>query len=201
MRPRAGRKGHAVWAATLLAVSIAIPIASNADQADDAKLAVARQAAGALAARLKQNLSDALKDGGPVNAIAACQLIAPEGARAVSQEFSLSIRRTALRVRNPSNAPDAFERSVLEDFSKAIAAGADAATLERAAWVEDGGVRTLRFMKPIPMAEKPCVVCHGSAIAPEVQDKIKALYPEDKATGFKPGELRGAFSISIPAAK
>ncbi len=48
----------------------------------------------------------------------------------ISHKRGLSIRRTALRVRNPSNAPDPFERKILEDFVAKIGSGADAATLE-----------------------------------------------------------------------
>ena len=44
-------------------------------------------------------------------------------------------------------------------------------------------------------ADAPCLACHGSKIAPEVSDKLKALYPKDQATGYKTGDIRGAFSI------
>lgn len=51
-------------------------------------------------------------------------------------------------------------------------------------------------MRAIPMKEQPCAACHGTSIAPEVKDKLAELYPTDKATGFKPGELRGAILVS-----
>jgi hypothetical protein len=41
-----------------------------------------------------------------------------------------------------------------------------------------------------------CLGCHGKNIAPEVQAKLDELYPEDQATGFSEGDLRGAFVIS-----
>jgi len=40
-----------------------------------------------------------------------------------------------------------------------------------------------------------CLACHGDNIAPEVTAAIRAHYPEDQATGFATGQLRGAFSI------
>ena len=55
-------------------------------------------------------------------------------------------------------------------------------------------------MKAIGTAEKPCLTCHGSNIKPELAAKINSLYPEDKATGYKAGELRGAFTIMQPLA-
>ena len=50
-------------------------------------------------------------------------------------------------------------------------------------------------MKAIPTGEV-CLKCHGSNVAPDVKAAIGELYPEDQATGFKAGELRGAFSVS-----
>ena len=40
-----------------------------------------------------------------------------------------------------------------------------------------------------------CLQCHGEAIAPPVAEKISALYPDDKATGFREGDIRGAFVV------
>lgn len=36
----------------------------------------------------------------------------------------------------------------------------------------------------------------GQSIKPDVQAKLKELYPEDEATGFSEGELRGAFVVT-----
>lgn len=47
--------------------------------------------------------------------------------------------------------------------------------------------------------EEVCLTCHGAAIAPAVLEKIQALYPDDKATGFGLGDIRGAFSVSARA--
>lgn len=52
-------------------------------------------------------------------------------------------------------------------------------------------------MKAIPTAAL-CVKCHGETIDPEVEAKLKALYPNDQARGFKEGDLRGAFTLSTP---
>jgi len=52
-------------------------------------------------------------------------------------------------------------------------------------------------MKAIPTGEG-CLKCHGQNIAPEITAKLKENYPDDKATGFKLGDVRGAFSIIQP---
>ena len=33
----------------------------------------------------------------------------------------------------------------------------------------------------------------------EIAERIRALYPEDQATGFREGDLRGVFWVSYPA--
>jgi hypothetical protein len=50
-------------------------------------------------------------------------------------------------------------------------------------------------MKAIPVGQV-CLTCHGSDIAPELRTEINTYYPEDMATGFELGELRGAFTIT-----
>ena len=74
--------------------------------------------------------------------------------------------------------------------------GTDPAGLEE--WqveTTDGG-RVGRYMKAIPTGPQ-CVLCHGENIAPDLRETIQRLYPEDQATGFAPGELRGAFSVRV----
>jgi len=44
-----------------------------------------------------------------------------------------------------------------------------------------------------------CATCHGMTLAPPVAEAVAARYPEDDATGFGVGELRGAFLIDWPA--
>lgn len=157
--------------------------------------AAAREAAKELGDALKAQLLAAIKSGGPIAAIPVCNTVAPAIASAVSGQRGMTVGRTALKVRNPANAPDAFERRVLENFATQMAAGADPAKLEYAETVSENGSPAFRYMKAIPMAAEPCAACHGTDVQPDVKDAITKLYPKDEATGFKPGELRGAFSI------
>ncbi|WP_375202269.1 Tll0287-like domain-containing protein [Hyphococcus sp.] len=160
-----------------------------------ADVAAARAAANDLGARLKTRLLDALATGGPVAAIEVCNLEAPKIATVLSGETHMSVGRTALRWRNPANAPDDFERAAMEDFRSQIVGGADPAMLERAEIVTTPQGRQLRYMKPI-MTGGPCTLCHGTDVSDEVKAAILARYPDDQATGFALGEFRGAFSIT-----
>jgi len=120
----------------------------------------------ALIAPFQQQLMATVKaardSGGPQRAVQACQELAPQ----ITHEHSggsWQIGRTALRVRNPDNAPDGWERKVLEQFRQRAAAGEQ---LEQMRYAErvDG---ELRLMKAIPTAEA-CLACHGHAVEPEL---------------------------------
>ncbi|MFT6919058.1 MAG: hypothetical protein ACJA2G_001693 [Cognaticolwellia sp.] len=52
----------------------------------------------------------------------------------------------------------------------------------------------LRYMKAIPTGGL-CLACHGSKLADDVSSKVNELYPNDQATGFKLGDIRGAFTL------
>ena len=155
--------------------------------------------AAALIPPFRQQLLDtvqtAMRQGGPQEAIRTCQLQAPRIA-AENGRMPWTVGRTALRVRNPANAPDAWEREVLEDFAHRARQGEPLARMSRAQTV-DG---EFRYMQAIATAE-PCLACHGKALAPEVVALLDSAYPGDQARGFAAGELRGAFSLRRPAAE
>ena len=46
----------------------------------------------------------------------------------------------------------------------------------------------------------PCLLCHGddTQVAQAVKDKVAEFYPHDQAMGYKPGDIRGAWTIKIP---
>jgi hypothetical protein len=181
----------------LVCAALMLPSAAGAALAEPtaADPGKARAAVAGLGEKLKGELLAALKSGGPIEAVSVCKTVAPALAAEASETSGVTVRRTALKVRNSGNAPDEFERRVLEDFAAKIAAGADAAKLEHAEVVDAEGRRLMRYMKAIPMAAEPCSVCHGVSVAPELKAHIDGLYPNDQAVGFKPGELRGAFSV------
>ena len=49
-----------------------------------------------------------------------------------------------------------------------------------------------------PLAKMPCLICHGDNIDSTISTKLNELYPNDKAVGYKAGEIRGAFTITQP---
>lgn len=146
---------------------------------------------------LKGELGQAMKEGGPVHAIGVCNSVAPDIAAQQSEKTGWRVARTSLKVRNPGNAPDAWERRVLGEFETRKAAGEDIKTMDHAEVVEQDGKQTFRYMKVIPTAPV-CLNCHGSALTSEVDAKLDAMYPQDAGRGFDVGDIRGAFTISQP---
>jgi hypothetical protein len=138
-----------------------------------------------------------LQAGGPEAAIAVCKIKAPAIAKEKAASTGWSIGRTALKLRNPANSPDAWERSVLLRFQEQIREGAEAKNLEHYETTTKNGEGVFRYMRAIP-TQAPCLSCHGSNLSQNVKAKIAELYPEDRATGFSLGELRGAFTIVQP---
>jgi hypothetical protein len=152
------------------------------------------------ATELQSTLLAAIEAGGPAHAISVCKHDAPEiAARQASDGWTLS--RTALRVRNPANAPSSWQRDVLLTWQEQIEAGKvdDLASLEWFDIVEGASGKQLRYMRAIPLGGV-CLACHGPVdqLSAEVQTALAQQYPEDQATGFAVGELRGAFVVMGP---
>jgi len=161
-------------------------------------VAAARKAAGEAAARLTEalmtRLTKALGEGGPERAVSVCADVAQDVTVGAAGGSGATVRRTALRLRNPVNAPDDFERAALLAWSQPGAAREPITKV-----LEVPGGRELRLLKPIVL-QPLCVTCHGplEEIPAPVRAAIAARYPEDKATSFQAGDLRGAVSVRVP---
>jgi len=165
---------------------------------EEARASAGREVVKEFATELRGELQAAMKAGGPPAAIAVCREAAPAIAAGLSEREGWRVARTSQRVRNPANAPDAYEAEVLARFIAAREAGESPAGLEAFGVVEmPDGTRAFRYMKAIP-TDGPCLACHGSTLAPEVADALAEVYPQDRATGFAEGDIRGAFTIVQP---
>lgn len=173
----------------------AVPVAPVA--ADSAAVTRAREAANALGKDLQALLFGQLEKGGPVTAIAFCADSAQvRTARHASE--GVYLRRVSLKVRNPANSPDAVERATLEALAAQYASGTLPA--ERVEVRGKGAGRQVHYIRPILVQEK-CLSCHGdpTLIDPAVKQVLTARYPVDAAVGYRPGDLRGAISVRVPA--
>lgn len=162
------------------------PRASDAPASPDAARSRAQAAAQALGARLLDRLQEALS-AGPGAGIEVCNAEAAGLTEAVGREHGVRIGRTAQRLRNPANAPPPWAAAH-------VGASGDAPRFEPLA---DGGLRALLPIRLQPL----CVTCHGpeAQLAPEVRQVLAVRYPDDRATGFAPGDLRGWVWVEVPA--
>jgi hypothetical protein len=185
-------------AATIIAT---LPLGASADSHDgktdmQADIDQSKMAIKDFFGSLKGELVQAMKAGGPVNAIHVCNTRAQLITKEKAQAHGLHLARTSLKVRNPVNAPDAWELATMKQFESRKAAGEPVDQIAKAEVVTGAdGKKQFRFMKAIPTGQV-CLTCHGDNIAPEVAAKLDELYPEDRARGFKLGDIRGAFTVS-----
>lgn len=173
----------------------AAPVAPAPSSAPDAA-AVARgkQATGELKRRLITRLTEAMQVGTP-EAIEVCNTQAPEIAAAVSTG-GVTVGRATRKPRNPANLADGWQAEALASFEARVAAGDG---LDGASWSAAGPGGTTRYAEPL-VIQPVCTVCHGDAIASDVQAALAARYPDDQATGYRVGELRGLVWAEVAAA-
>lgn len=158
---------------------------------DKAALAAeAKAAVKALGGKLKGELQGSMKAGGPVATMTMCNTVAPDITKEVSAEKGMEVSRVSLKNRNPGNVANEWQAQVLKDFESRKLAGESPKGMVYSAIVK----HQFRFMKAIPTAPV-CLKCHGEKLDPAVNAKLNELYPEDKATGYKEGDIRGAFVV------
>ncbi|MCG5493766.1 Tll0287-like domain-containing protein [Ectothiorhodospira variabilis] len=163
----------------------------------EARLEQARGAVQQFAQSLQNELKTAVEEGGPVHAIDVCSQRAPEIAQEISDSTGIQAGRTSLQLRNPDNAPDDWERDVLNAFEERLAAGEDPRTMEHHEVREDDGGWQIRYMRAIPAGEL-CMTCHGTEVRYDVEQALLRKYPDDQATGYSEGQIRGAFTLVQP---
>jgi hypothetical protein len=138
----------------------------------------------------KQQLMQALQQGmqeGPVSAIDVCRLQAPAIAEGVSAE-GIEVGRSSHRVRNPDNAPNDWQQYWLDHYLE---------TEDRAPQLMEINDGQVAYVEPIISAPL-CGACHGAELAVDVQAALAEHYPQDQATGFAAGDLRGIFWVTMP---
>ena len=164
--------------------------------ADDAALlAEGRTIPQKMVPKLLEVLQGEILKTGHVGAIAVCRDKAPQMAKGLSEQTGWAIRRVSMKNRNPKAVPDAWEQAVLQDFERRLAAGEDPTKIDKGELVTVGGQKMYRYMKALP-TQGLCLDCHGKAnsLAPGVAEKLKELYPDDKATGYDEKQIRGAIT-------
>ncbi len=167
---------------------------SRAMTDDSLCITVARKVSSEFAKELKSTLVKAMKEGGAVNAINVCRTMAPEIAAKHTQAGVYSIKRVSDRNRNPDNLADSVELEIMARFADTT--GEPQSYISRWVTAQDHG--SFVYYAPIRTGQV-CMKCHGSpeTMEAEVRDILRTNYPEDRATGYQPGDLRGLLVVTI----
>jgi hypothetical protein len=163
------------------------PVASPQTPDQEEQKQVALAARDAMAGQLMGKLMETLGSAGPAAAIGVCRQEAPQIAADTGKKFGVAIGRTSFRLRNAKNAPPAWADPLV------AAQPADPQFVP----LPDGQLGAL-----LPIRLKPeCMLCHGpkDQILTEVREALATHYPDDQATGFQTGDLRGWFWVTVPA--
>ena len=160
-----------------------------------------RSIAGDLLGQLGQKLKAAMSTDGPVAAVSVCKESAPAIARQLSITNDAKVTRIGTRVRNQNmGVPNAWQREALTRFEARLSQGEKAPDIEYWQVADNGhGKSELRYAKAITV-QPQCLSCHGAAqdIAAPLADKLRIEYPDDQATGYSVGQLRGAVVVTRP---
>jgi hypothetical protein len=151
---------------------------------------------------LRGELEKALSERGPLGAVEVCSMSATRLTKEASVRIhpGISIKRTSFRYRNPNNAPTEDEAEALRYFERELQGKGSLPSHYIQRVVARGKVE-YNYYKPI-ITEPICLTCHGDtrSMSPELLKKIKEAYPNDRATGYGAGDLRGAVRVGIPGA-
>lgn len=144
---------------------------------------------------LGKNLQHALQNGGVENAVEFCKINAMPLVDSLSEQFDAVIKRVSLKARNPNDKPNDLEKELLEAYAfqwkDSIPLKANVQDLENNKYL---------FTKPILVDNALCLSCHGTyenGLLKASDDFIKSKHPDDMATGYQIGDLRGIWSITI----
>ncbi|MCB0662332.1 MAG: DUF3365 domain-containing protein [Saprospiraceae bacterium] len=143
---------------------------------------------------LSARLGKAMTEEGVQGAVSYCNVAALPLTDSLAGLNNVKIKRTSLQLRNPANAPTEAEKTMLFAFQAQEKAGTDLVPVVQALSNEEAA-----FFAPIRLIDA-CQKCHGTVgETMEASDyaTIQSLYPDDKATGFKTGDLRGMWSITF----
>lgn len=145
---------------------------------------------------LSNELGAALQAGGMSNALGLCSVKALPLTRLVGDTHHVTLRRVTHKPRNPANRADADEQHLLDCFQEMLSAG----TTDLQPVVLTPSTNRISFCAPIVINNPLCLSCHGvpgESLLPEAATLMKQLYPNDEATGFRMGDLRGMWRVDF----
>lgn len=148
---------------------------------------------------LSSNLQSAIQSGGVSNALSFCSLAASPLTAGMAEKHGVTLKRITHKARNSAAKANETELAILQTFASALTAS----TNPPPPFATNLVAGQATFFAPIVIANELCLKCHGEPgkdISAENLAVIKQHYPQDEATGFQLGQLRGAWRIDFPLA-
>lgn len=144
---------------------------------------------------LLKKVSAAIQQSGPAFAVDFCSTHALPITDSIARANGIQLQRLSDRNRNPQNKlEELLDKQAWDSMKTMLATGNKQASLQ---W-KDAAQHPV-FYKPIVLDMPTCLKCHGNPLedidAPTM-DIIRTRYPDDLATGYRLGMLRGIWKIS-----
>lgn len=146
----------------------------------------------ALLQKLGGELKSQMQTSGPIGALHFCSQNALTLTEQIAKESKTSIKRISINNRNPVNQGNKDEIALLNEWDKLLKKGQPLPE-QKLVKVSNS---TIMYYKPIVINNEACLKCHGN-VEGELAKAIHTTYPEDKATGYKMGDLRGMIAVTI----
>lgn len=172
---------------SIVAAVAAMLLAATVSTADEAVTERGAELLLPFKGELKQALIAGMK-AGPVNAISVCKTEARNIADSLSIE-GVRMGRSSHRLRNSENVAPGWVSPVLDGYL--------GDSSDRSPKVVKLPDNRMGYVEPIAL-QPMCLACHGVSLMPEVAAHIADMYPDDQATGFAVGDLRGVFWVEYP---
>lgn len=140
-----------------------------------------------------KNLIGAINSRGTEGAVDFCNERAIPLTDSMATVLKASIKRVSDRARNPMNAANASERAYIKSAKAELFTKGEITPKSF-----DQGDKVIAYY-PI-ITNQMCMQCHGSPqqdIEVEVLRMIQEKYPQDKATGYEPNQVRGIWVIEM----
>jgi hypothetical protein len=173
--------------------SVNAPLESLSDQEKQYYTEQGKKIAKTSFKTLSGQLQKAMAEGGISNAVKYCNVEAYPLTDSLKQQFGVvELRRATDKPRNEKNLITESEKAQLDAWKKQKLQGKDLKPE-----VHAQGQDQVVFYAPIVLKGQ-CLTCHGNkeAMGADYAD-IQKLYPNDKATGYELGDLRGMWSITF----
>lgn len=140
---------------------------------------------------LSGNLKKEVEKSNFADAISFCSLNGESILKQSQSNDYIEIKRVSDRNRNPNNLANNQELEIIENYKKALNKNGNSNPILIAT------KHDVIFYSPIKMMPF-CLNCHGDRnkeIAENTKNKLKELYPDDKAVSYKANDLRGLWKI------